>query len=172
MNSNIKIKKGQIEDYAVQKTGDQTIDGKKSFIINPKVSHTEDLEAVVNLKQAREEITAKLVPVGQTLEDLKADIDSNKQFAKTASFTLADSHHKATIFCSSPSSTINITVPETLRPDFVCFLFNQNTAVVNVIGSGLTIIVAPDGAILEHRKLGMVEHIMGSKNFLVTGEFS
>jgi len=56
MNSNIKIKKGQIEDYAVQKTGDQTIDGQKTFIVNPQVSHTENPNAVVNLEQMRAEM--------------------------------------------------------------------------------------------------------------------
>lgn len=56
MNSNIKIKKGQIEDYAVQKTGDQMIEGQKTFSINPRVSHTEVPNAVVNLEQMRAEM--------------------------------------------------------------------------------------------------------------------
>ncbi len=56
MKSNIKIKKGQIEDYAVQKTGDQTIDGKKTFAINPLVPHTETPTAAVNLEQMRAEM--------------------------------------------------------------------------------------------------------------------
>jgi len=106
------------------------------------------------------------------MEDFRIEIDLNKQMAKTANFTLDNSHHKVTIFCSSSTSTINITVPDSLRSDFVCFIFNQNTAVVNVIGSGQATIVAPDGAILEYNKRGMIEQIMGSKNFLVTGEFS
>lgn len=172
MNSNIKIKKGQIEDYAVQKTGDQTIAGLKNFTTSPRVPHTGDPSSAVNLAQTREEISIKFNSLNQTIEDLKVEADGNEQLAKTANFTLDDSHHKVTIFCSSSTSTINITVPDNLRPDFVCFLFNQNTAVVNVIGSGLTTIVAPDGVILEHHKLGMIEQIMGSKNFLVTGEFS
>ncbi|MDR6969183.1 hypothetical protein J2X31_003210 [Flavobacterium arsenatis] len=172
MNSNIKIKKGQIEDYAVQKTGDQTISGRKNFTTSPRVPHATDPSSAVNLEQTREEIFTKFNPLNQTMEDFKIEIDTNEQIAKTANFTLSDSHHKVTIFCNSSTSTINITVPDNLRSDFVCFLFNQNTAVVNVIGSGLTTIVAPDGAILEHHKRGMIEQIMGSKNFLVTGEFS
>ncbi|MFY0483071.1 hypothetical protein ACI6PS_10725 [Flavobacterium sp. PLA-1-15] len=58
MKSNIKIKKGQIEDYAVQKTGDQTIDGKKTFTTNPRVAHTETPSAVINLEQMRAEMTS------------------------------------------------------------------------------------------------------------------
>jgi len=172
MNSNIKIKKGQIEDYAVRKTGDETIDGKKNFTINPGVSHTEDLNSVVNLEQTRDEISLKFNPLNQAIDDLLVVVDLNEQIAKTTNFTLNDSHHKVTIFCSSSTSTINITVPDTLRPDFVCFLFNQNTAVLNVVGSGQAVLVAPEGTILEYRKRGMIEQIMGSKNFLVTGEFS
>ena len=172
MNSNIKIKKGQIEDYAVQKTGDQTVAGLKNFTTSPRVPHTGDPSSAVNLAQTREEISIKFNSLNQTIEDLKVEVDGNEQLAKTTNFTLDDSHHKVTIFCSSSTSTINITVPDSLRPDFVCFLFNQNTAVVNVIGSGLTTIVAPDGVILEHHRRGMIEQIMGSKNFLVTGEFS
>jgi len=48
MDSNIKIKKGQIEDYAVQKNGNQTIDGKKTFTINSLVPHTETPTAMAN----------------------------------------------------------------------------------------------------------------------------
>ena len=172
MNSNIKIKKGQIEDYAVQITGDQIIGGRKNFTTGPYVPHTSDPSSAVNLEQTREEISTKFNPLNQTIEDFKIEADLNKQIAKTSNFTLNDSHHKVTIFCSSSTSTINITVPDSLRSDFVCFIFNQNTAVVNVIGSGLVTIVAPEGAILEYNKRGMIEQIMGSKNFLVTGEFS
>lgn len=172
MNSNIKINKGQIEDYAVQKAGDQTIDGLKNFTTSPGVPHADDLGSAVNLEQTRQEIFSKTNPINQALEDFEVAVDLNEQIAKTGSFTLDDSHHKATIFCNSSTSAINITVPDNLRADFVCFLFNQNTATVNVIGSGLAAIVAPDGVTLEYRKRGMIEQVMGSKNFLVTGEFS
>lgn len=60
MNSKIKIKKGQIEDYAVQKTGDQTIDGRKNFTTNPRVPHTSDPGSAINLEQAKGEITDKI----------------------------------------------------------------------------------------------------------------
>jgi len=53
MNSNIKIKKGQIEDYAVQKTGDQTISGRKNFTTSPHVPHTDDPSSAVNLQHQR-----------------------------------------------------------------------------------------------------------------------
>lgn len=172
MESKIKIKKEQIEDYAVQKTGDETIDGRKNFILSPRVPHTTDTSTAVNLEQTREEILTKFNPINQSVEDLLVAVELNEQIAKTANFTLDNSYHKATIFCNSPTSTINITVPDSLRPDFVCFLFNQNTATVNIVGTGTAALKAPEGFVLEHNRRGMIEQIMGSKTFLVTGEFS
>ncbi|MDR6969181.1 hypothetical protein J2X31_003208 [Flavobacterium arsenatis] len=63
MNSKIKIKKGQIEDYAVQKTGDEKLDGVKTFANSPVIPEATSKKQAVNLEQVEGLVS---IPVSAT----------------------------------------------------------------------------------------------------------
>ncbi|MBL7868894.1 MAG: hypothetical protein JNM71_12840 [Flavobacterium lindanitolerans] len=131
--------------------------------------HTHTIYDVAELPQKIETIEGEITDLYNKVDDL----DLNKQVLKTANFTLDNTMHKATIFCQS-SGTITVSIPDGLRVDFICLIYNIGTGNVIVVlaGTDQELITVDGAVVLETNKHGIIEQLLGQKKFIARGEYS
>ncbi len=145
--------------------------GKKA---NSTHEHTQsDINGLVNRLQLIDTAIGNNVTNIEIVATGLTELEKNKQISKTTNFTLDNTMHKATIFCEA-SGTINVSIPNGLRADFICLLYNIGSGNVLPVlaGSGQTLVTNDGAIILEHNRHGIIEQLMGQNKFIVRGEYS
>ena len=140
------------------------------------VGHLHQQREIEGLPEKIEVIETEINGVTNTINGLVnnvSDLDQNKQILKTANFTIDNSMHKTTIFCQA-SGTINVSIPNGLRRDFICLLYNIGTGNVLPVlaGTGQQFITVDSAILLEANKHGIIEQLLGQNKFIVRGEYS
>lgn len=131
--------------------------------------HTHTIYDVDELPQKIETIEGEVTDIYFNI----ADLYMNKQLLKTSNIVLDNTMHKATIFCQS-SGTINVSIPDGLRSDFICLLYNIGTGnvIVALAGTDQELITVDGAVVLETNKHGIIEQMLGLKKFIARGEYS
>lgn len=133
------------------------------------VGHLHKQQEIEGLPEKIEVIETEINGLVNTVSDL----DQNKQILKTANFTIDNSMHMTTIFCEAPG-TINVSIPNGLRSDFICLLYNIGTGNVLPVlaGTGQQFITVDGAILLEANKHGIIEQLLGQNKFIARGEYS